>query len=490
VTKSLINGEGIYDYGYDAATSPHNFNGFRARQVGWLSWLSGTKGYTWGASGLWEWGICGLSPRPTWATAECAVADPIVVPPPTSCYRGYDVAMPSADHVQRLRDALSILNWNSLVQNEQWRIQNQPSDPDRMMVVARDPDILVAYLPHNETTKLDLSGTGVEPMLSGLMWSPRFPGEEVSDYLRLPRGNGVYEYWNPTPPPSVIGSDDWVLALFRPTSKEMAWGPAGADKLDAGPGRTADGRRALVGQLRTANGAPKGSPIVIEESEPAWPARVRVARDGTGAFVLAWEHHDNPLSATRIRLALLDSTANPRQGNPAVQPPVDGADQLHPAVAADASGRFLVAWQELSASYGPILQVQPFDRFGFAVGSSFSLDSVANGTPSSPRAACAPNGECVITWEHRLDDALRTSIRVQRLDTLGSLNGSDFEIVPPSDGNIWLTFAAVDAAGRTEVRWERFDSRGKSQGIHRIVLDRNGEVVEPESLLTPPAVAP
>lgn len=485
--KSVINGEAIYDYGMDpAVASPSHFNAFRARQAGWLSWLTGATGYTWGASGLWEWGICGRSPRPSWAVALCTEPG---IPEPESCYKGYEGAMRSANHVQRLRDALSSLDWSSLVQNEQWRIQNQSLDESRKMAVARDADTLVAYLPHNESVRLDLNGTGVEPMTSGLMWSPRYPGGETAVFPRLALGGGVYEYGNPGGL-GTLGSDDWVLALFHSTSEEETSDGSAEPGLDLTPGMTATGKAGLFGRVVRNDGQAGGQPKLIREEGTIWPARIRAARDGNGQFIVAWEHRETVISPSRIGLAVLDRTANPRQGTGEIPPPSNGSDQLRPTVAADRSGRFFVAWEEPTGPNAPNLLLRAFDRWGFAIGPVVPLVSTEPGKPQKPRAACTENGNCIVAWTHRSDIDGRRSIRVQPLDVSGILDGIDFEATSPAAADFWLTHTSIMASGDIELRWESFDAHQRSMGTWRTVVDRRGRTVETMSLFSPPPVLP
>lgn len=56
--KAAVNGEAIYDQG---GTPNSHFGSYRARQAGYLSWLSGAFGYSFGIGGIWDWGLCGTS---------------------------------------------------------------------------------------------------------------------------------------------------------------------------------------------------------------------------------------------------------------------------------------------------------------------------------------------------------------------------------------------------------------------------------------------
>ena len=141
--KPVINIEAMYD-GLGNNDGP----GWReqdVRKLGWITWLCGSRGYTYGAGD-----VAPKVPKGhggVWAFNTDAAA--------------YDhwskaVQWPSADQMTHLRDFFAGIDW--------WRLEpapdavlNQVAEAPRKMAVSRTPDgaLLVAYLPDNPEIVLD-----------------------------------------------------------------------------------------------------------------------------------------------------------------------------------------------------------------------------------------------------------------------------------------------------------------------------------------------
>lgn len=142
--KPVINIEAMYDA--RGGDDGPNWREQDARKLGWLTWLSGSSGYTYGAGdvppkvpqgggGMWRFNT-----------------DPAA----------YDhwrkvLQWPSAKQMTRLRDFFATIDWWQLEPAPDL-VKNQPNDPVRMMAASRGGDRLVAYLPDNQEIVLDLSG--------------------------------------------------------------------------------------------------------------------------------------------------------------------------------------------------------------------------------------------------------------------------------------------------------------------------------------------
>jgi len=140
--KPVINLEAMYDGQGEKA-----WQAVDARSAAWRSWLSGAKGYTYGAGetspkstqgggGIWRW----------------------VTDPEKHDYWEKALQWESGFQMQHLHDFLTAIEW--------WRlesvpeiIRDQPSAASRRMVLAALPgrDYAAAYLPDNEVTELDLT---------------------------------------------------------------------------------------------------------------------------------------------------------------------------------------------------------------------------------------------------------------------------------------------------------------------------------------------
>lgn len=140
--KPVINLEAMYD--------GHGENGWQAvdaRSLAWRSWLSGAKGYTYGAGdtppkcplgsgGIWRW----------------------VTDPEKPDFWQKAIGWDSSFQMQYLHDFLDKIEWWKLEPAHEL-IRNQPDDVTRRMVLAKvaGRDFAVAYLPDNAAIELNLS---------------------------------------------------------------------------------------------------------------------------------------------------------------------------------------------------------------------------------------------------------------------------------------------------------------------------------------------
>lgn len=147
-TKPVINVEGMYD-GLGNDDGP----GWReqdVRKCGWLSWLSGARGYTYGAGdippkvptgsgGIWRFNQNAES-HDYWRKA---------------------IHWPSATQMTHLRDFFAAIDWWK-VEPAHHRVRNQSAEPLHRMVAShiRDGSLVIAYLPDSSTIELDLDGVG------------------------------------------------------------------------------------------------------------------------------------------------------------------------------------------------------------------------------------------------------------------------------------------------------------------------------------------
>ncbi len=198
--KPVINLEAMYD-----GQGEKGWQAVDARSLAWRSWLSGAKGYTYGAGdtppkcpqgngGVWKW-----------------VTDP----------EKYDfwqkaIQWESAFQMQYLHDFLAAIEWWQLEPAHDL-IRNQPDDMTRHMVLAKlaGRDFAVAYLPDNEGIEVELSAFSAS--LAARWFDP-----VRARHVPMPGGiknQGVQRF---TPP----AKGDWVLVLERSESPADAASPA------------------------------------------------------------------------------------------------------------------------------------------------------------------------------------------------------------------------------------------------------------------------
>ncbi len=185
--KPVINLEAMYD-----GQGEHGWQAVDARSLAWRSWLSGAKGYTYGAGdtapkcpqgngGIWRW----------------------VTDPEKPDFWQKAIAWESSFQMQYLHDFLDKIEWWKLEPAHEL-IRNQPDDVTRRMVLAKvaGRDCAVAYLPGNDEIELDMSAFSA-PVTS--RWFDPVRGRTSSQTGPLPnQGNRCF-----TPP----AKGDWVLVV-------------------------------------------------------------------------------------------------------------------------------------------------------------------------------------------------------------------------------------------------------------------------------------
>ncbi|MDX1998225.1 MAG: DUF4038 domain-containing protein [Thermoanaerobaculia bacterium] len=196
-TKPGINGESIYDNG-GAASTTNKYNALNARRTGYFSLFSGAMGYTYGADGLYNWGV--LSPAP---------------PSPSTGW-----SRRSSRHMQYLADVLKTkVVFRSLTPDPSLITTAQPADENKKLVLARGAagTYVAAYLPDNPSISINFASYPALKV-NGRWINPR-TGAVTTATVSL-AGN-IATYNRPTPIPAcppVGGSDPLATCSGEPTS--------------------------------------------------------------------------------------------------------------------------------------------------------------------------------------------------------------------------------------------------------------------------------
>ncbi len=190
LTKPVINSEAMYDG--RGNNEGNNWREQDARKLGWMSWLSGAPGYTYGA---------GETPRHVpggQGGLFLFVQDSLAF----DHWRKV-IDWPGSSHMSYLKQFFARIDWWTL-EPAPARIRNQASSPLQTMTLAQSPagDLVVAYLPENYSIQIDMSG--LSPGLSGRWFNPV---DNVYIPIRAPIANtGEQTFTCP-------GPGDWVLLL-------------------------------------------------------------------------------------------------------------------------------------------------------------------------------------------------------------------------------------------------------------------------------------
>lgn len=213
-----------------------------------------------------------------------------------------------------------------------------------------------------------------------------------------------------------------------------------------------DGERefAIVARRYDRSGVAVATEFAVTQDEPGKVANPAVATDAEGNLVVAWDHYhigvDNDVHAQRF----LPFSAAGSQF--LVNTTTDGS-QGEPAAAMDDDGNFVVVWespQDPDGSRG--IYGQRFDTLGVPQGTEFLVNTTTNGIQKNPSVAMDENGNFVVAWQS--DDTGDWDIYAQRFDASGVPQGSEFRVNTTTDDRQRNPSVALDADGDFVVAWD------------------------------------
>jgi hypothetical protein len=175
----------------------------------------------------------------------------------------------------------------------------------------------------------------------------------------------------------------------------VAW--AGAGALDGGNG-------GIYARCYQADGQPLGPDLLVHASPSGAPLAPAVAAMPSGEFVVAWDGADEAGSGIFARL--YDAAGTPRGEAFAVAAASTGA-RWNPAVAVEAGGGFVVAWRDVSwepeARYR--VMARRYGADGIALDAAFPVSPEAAPWVAPPSVAADARGRFVVAWTAEALDA-------------------------------------------------------------------------------------
>ena len=204
------------------------------------------------------------------------------------------------------------------------------------------------------------------------------------------------------------------------------------------------------------------------------------AADAAGNFIVVWTSYGKDGSYGGVFGQRFDANGLPQGVEFQVNSYTTGS-QYGPAVAADASGGFVVAWnsQYQDGSYGGVFG-QRFGPAGLPVGPEFQVNTYTTSAQGGPAVAIAAAGEFVVVWSSYDQDGSYDGVFGQRFDAQGVPSGSEFRVNTYTTSTQALPTVAVDGSGGFVVAWWSHDQDGSSGGIFAQRFDAAGLPVDGE----------
>jgi hypothetical protein len=156
-----------------------------------------------------------------------------------------------------------------------------------------------------------------------------------------------------------------------------------------------------------------------------------------------------------------NGAGSPLSGELAINAPGTGA-HAHPRLAADPSGNFTVAWEDVTAT-GSAVVVRRFNAAGVALSDPTPVDGSPTGPQHDPVVAANDLGQLVVAWDTAGQDGSGLAVMAQAFDnypdTVGSLKlqhplGGKVQLNVTTDGDQATAGAGLSAGASLLTAWQ------------------------------------
>jgi hypothetical protein len=241
----------------------------------------------------------------------------------------------------------------------------------------------------------------------------------------------------------------------------------------------------LVPRLAWTQG-PLGPEFQVNTLTPPSQLHPAVASDAAGNFIVVW--HSPPPDPARSAVLHPFGVFGQRFASSGVPLGLefrvntyttDGAALAD--VASDASGNFVVLWTSYNdddPSYG--IFGQRFAASGAPLGAEFRVNTYTPGFQSNPSVSADPSGNFVVLWNSNDQDGSGFGVFGQRFAGTGAPLGQQFRVNTYTTGYQWFSSVASDPAGNFIVVWRSNEQDGSLAGVFGQRFDSGGAPLGPE----------
>lgn len=201
-----------------------------------------------------------------------------------------------------------------------------------------------------------------------------------------------------------------------------------------------------------------------------------IARDAVGDYVSVWQSSGQDGSLGGIYAQRFNGSGVASGSEFRVNSFTTG-DQINPAVAADASGDFVVTWQGNGSGDSTGIFAQRFNALGVAQGSEFRVNTVTTGQQADPTVAMDATGNFVIAWDSTAQAGASATIEAQRYTSAGVVEDAQFRVNTTTTGSQSNPTIAENASGSFVIGWTSAGQAGTGQGIEGQLYSSTGAAI-------------
>ena len=219
----------------------------------------------------------------------------------------------------------------------------------------------------------------------------------------------------------------------------------------------------ILFQLYDSNGTPIDANTANLLSHCRYPD---VAMDGYSNFAIVWMQ-DDIYHTSNIILARRYNADGTAKADPCRVSTTDFFSIAHPAIAADGTGHFVVAWD---GNPGPAIQdniiARRYKFDGTPLSDEFVVNTTLTGTQQSPKVAMDNQRRFVIVWDSEIDPNSNVrDIFGQRYDSSSNPVGDEFQVNTYVVDDQKYPDVALKETGEFVTVWQSDGQDGSDYGI-------------------------
>ncbi len=277
-----------------------------------------------------------------------------------------------------------------------------------------------------------------------------------------------------SPSVAMHADGDFVVVWIADQRRGSVAMDADGDFVVTWDGRGSGDTLGIFARRYSAAGEPQGGEFQVNTTTASQQKRTSVGVDPDGGFVVAWTSNGSPHGILAQRF---DAGGTPQGSEFQVNTfvgfgGISGSGQTLPKVAMDADGDFVVAWTSYDQDgAGTGVFAQRFDAAGVAQGEEFQVNTFTEHTQTVPAVAMDADGDFVVAWQSYSyyqddQDGDGSGVFAQRFDGAERVEG-DFDGDGKADllwhnrstgqTSIWLmdgeTLLEAGSIGRPPLAW-------------------------------------
>jgi hypothetical protein len=230
------------------------------------------------------------------------------------------------------------------------------------------------------------------------------------------------------------------------------------------------------GQRYNAAGQPLGSEFLVNTVTDGSQLAASVAMDASGDFVVVWQQGgggEGGIFAQRY------NSAGERVGDEFPVNTTTAANQNRARVAMNDAGDFVIAWQSQDAeSYG--IYARRYNAAGVPQGDQFRVNTLETGSQDEVSIASDAAGDFIVAWHSQGQDGDGLGIYARRYGATGLPQGAEFAVNMITAGSQADPRVAMDSAGGFVVTWHSEGQDGNGSGVLARRYDAAGAAMDSE----------